>query len=374
MIYLDNAATTQISKEALITYNKYAEEIFYNPSAIYSLGVQTKSNINEARKTIKHALGTNDGNIIFTSSATEANNLAIFGTLRSNFKKAVFSMGDHPSSYNVALELEKRGVKVEFCPLQNNGQIDYEILEQIVDERTDLISIIHVSNETGAINDLKKINEIRQKKCPNAIFHADGVQAFSKIKVNLNYFGVDLYTISSHKIHGPKGIAALFVKNGIIVKPLILGGGQESNLRSGTENVPAIMAFKTAVENTMDIKKNLNYIAELKNAFIKNLSDISCKVNSDNSCSPYILSLSFSGVKGETLVHMMEQNDIYISTGSACSTKKEGNRTLESMKIRNEDILGSVRISFSKHNTLEEINIASNKLKECYKELLQKLR
>lgn len=374
MIYLDNAATTKISKKALETYNKYAEELFFNPSAIYNAGVKVRTDIDEARNTIKKALGSSDGKIFFTSSATEANNLAILGSLKSNFKKIVLSSADHPSVYNVGQELQQKGYNVEYCPLQENGQIDYLALEQKLDNETNFISIIHVSNETGAINDLKKINEIRKRKCPNAIFHADGVQAFSKIKVNLDYYGVDLYTISGHKMFAPKGISALFVKNGINLKPILFGGGQELNIRSGTENVPCIMALKTAVEEIGDINSNYEYVKQLKNIFIQNLHDVNCKINSADNNSPYILSISFYGVKGETLVHMLEQENIYISTGSACSSKKQGNRILKAMNVSQNNIIGSVRISFCKHNTVEEVEYASKTLANCYKILIQKLR
>ena len=374
MIYLDNAATTKISKNALLTYNKYAEEIFYNPSAIYHAGVTTKAQIENARKTILNVLGANSGNLIFTSSATEANNLAIFGSLRSNFKKVIFTSADHPSTYNVALELKKKGVDVDFCPLQENGQVNYEVLEQMLDEKTNLISVIHVCNETGAINDIKRINELRQQKCPNAILHVDGVQAFSKIKINLDYFGVDLYTISGHKMFAPKGVAALYIKNNINIKPVNFGGGQEFNIRSGTENVPAIMAFETAVKEIGNVKENLKYVESLKNEFLQNISDLPVKINSPAENSPYILSLSFKGVKGETLVHMLEDNEIYVSTGSACSSKKQGNRILESMGVAHDYIVGSVRISFSKHNTLDEVKTASVTLKKCYLDLVEKLR
>lgn len=373
MIYLDNAATTRISKTALKTYNKYADELFFNPSGIYDASVNVRCDIDNARDTILKALGTTKGTLYFTSSATEANNLAIFGCLKSTFKKIVFSAADHPSVYNVGQELINRGFDVEYCPLQPNGQVDYNILEQILDENTSLISIVHISNETGAINNLKKIDEIRKRKCPKAIFHADGVQAFSKTKINLDYFGVDLYTISGHKIHGPKGIAGLYCRN-ISLKPIVYGGGQELNIRSGTENVAAIMSFKDAVLEIGDIQKNNMYVNELKNLFMQNLKDIPCTFNTTNENSPYILSISFKGVNGETLVHMLEKEKIYVSTGSACSSKKSGNRVLSSMNINEKDILGSIRVSFSKNNTKEEINIASKKLAECYKELLQKLR
>lgn len=374
MIYLDNAATTKALPEVIKEYSKYAGELYFNPSAIYHEGVSVKACIEDARSTILKALGTNNGNIIFTSSATESNNLAIFGSYRSNFKKVIFSIEEHPSVYNVALELKNRGINVDFCPLSTNGQVDYEKLEQMLDEDVGFISIMHVSNETGAINDLKRIYDIKMRKCPKAIFHVDGVQAFSKVKVNLDYFGIDLYTISGHKIFGPKGVSALFVRNGIVLKPIMFGGGQENNIRSGTENVPAIMGLKVAVQNIGDIKSHFEYVRSLKDKFIDNLSGIACTFNTTNENSPYVLSISFKGVKGETLVHMMEQYGILISTGSACSSKKAGNRVLEALDINHNDIIGSVRVSFSRYNTMEEVDFASKTLKKCYLELIEKLR
>ena len=374
MIYLDNAATTKALPEVIKEYSKYAGELYFNPSAIYHEGVSVKACIEDAKSTILKALGTNNGNIIFTSSATESNNLAIFGSYRSNFKKVIFSIEEHPSVYNVALELKNRGINVDFCPLSTNGQVDYEKLEQMLDEDVGFISIMHVSNETGAINDLKRIYDIKMRKCPKAIFHVDGVQAFSKVKVNLDYFGIDLYTISGHKIFGPKGVSALFVRNGIVLKPIMFGGGQENNIRSGTENVPAIMGLKVAVQNIGDIKSHFEYVRSLKDKFIDNLSGIACTFNTTNENSPYVLSISFKGVKGETLVHMMEQYGILISTGSACSSKKAGNRVLEALDINHNDIIGSVRVSFSRYNTMEEVDFASKTLKKCYLELIEKLR
>ena len=374
MIYLDNASTTQMSTKALEVYKKYAIDDFYNPSAVYDKAVKINNDIHSAKEKVKSVLGAPYGEVIFTSTATEANNLAIFGCLKSNFKKVVLSSAEHASVYNVGKKLEERGINVEYCPLQQNGEIDYNELEKILDQNTNLISIIHVSNETGAINDLKKINEIRNRKCKNAIFHTDGVQAFSKINVNLSYFGVDMYTISSHKIFGPKGIACLYVNKGINLKPQIFGGGQEDNIRSGTENVPAIMAFMSAIDEIGDINKNYEYVNKLRNTFISNLKDTAVKINESKNNSPYILSLCFPGVNGETLVHMMEQNQIYISTGSACSSHRSGNRVLSAMSLPDNLVKGCVRISFSKHNTIDEVTFASKTLKDCYLKLINTLR
>lgn len=373
MIYLDNAATTVLDSAASEEYLKYACCNFFNPSAIYGEGAKVKNKINEAKTVIANALGTSFlDNIIFTGSATEANNLAIMGAYRKNFGKMIFSYAEHPSVYNVAECLRQQGVKVEYVNLSQNGEVDYLDLENKLDDTVSFISIMHVCNETGAINNLKRIAEIKNKKCPKAIFHSDGVQAFGKIKINVDYFGVDLYTISGHKAFGPKGIGALYVKNKQILKPILFGGGQEYGIRSATENVPAIMAFKTAIENIGNIEQNYSHVQECFNAFIEQLNKEFVKVNSFHS--PYVLSLSFSGVNGETLVHMMEQKGILISRGSACSSKKSGNRILEKMGLNAQEILGSVRISFSKNSTLKEAIDAGKQLQECYILLKEKLK
>ena len=230
---------------------------------------------------------------------------------------------------------------------------------------------MHICNENGAINDLKKIANIKNGICPKAIFHSDGVQAFGKVKINVDYFGVDMYTVSGHKAFGPKGIGALYVRNKNFLNPIIYGGGQEFNLRSGTENVPSIMAFKTAIGNFGNIKQNYENVAKVKDAFLSELQSDGVKINSYHS--PYVLSLSFAGVNGETLVHMMEEREIYISRGSACSSKKAGNRILENMGLSPEQIIGSVRVSFSKYTTDIEAKEAGRALNECYKLLKQKL-
>ena len=373
MIYLDNTATTKLSEKAAEVYLKYACEDFFNPSAIYDKGSNVHSCIVCAKQVIAKALGTSfKDNIIFTGSATEANNLAIMGSYRKNFGKMLFSYAEHPSVYNVAEKLKLMGANVEFINLQPSGEIDYLDLENKLDENVSFISVMAVCNENGAVNNLRKISELKNKYCPNAIFHSDGVQAFGKIKINVDYFGVDLFTISGHKVFGPKGIGALYVKNKTILNPVIYGGGQEYNLRSGTENVPAIMALKTAVENFGNLKENEHKVAEVKDVFLAELKGINAKINSCHL--PYTLSLSFNGVNGETLVHMMEQRQIYISRGSACSSKKAGNRILEKMGLKPDEILGSVRVSFSNRTTLEEAKTAGKTLKECYVKLKEKLK
>ncbi len=373
MIYLDNSATTKMDEEASKVYCDYACNNFFNPSAIYKDALEVAKDIESAKTTIAKALGTNfSDNIIFTASATEANNLAIRGSYRKNFGKMLFSMGEHPSVYNVALELKKQGVNVDFINLQANGEVDYNDLESKLSSDVSFISVMLCCNETGAINDLKRIYDLKNKYCPNALFHSDAVQAFGKIKINVDYFGVDMMTISAHKTFGPKGLGALYIKDKSKLNPIIFGGGQEYGLRSGTENIGAIMAFKKAIENIGRLKDNYAHVQKCRDSFLKQLSENGIVVNSFHS--PYVLSLSFYGVNGETLVHMLENKGVLISRGSACSSKKAGNRILENMGVKPEYILGSVRVSFSK-NTLEEEAITAGKLlNDCYIELKEKLR
>jgi len=373
MIYLDNAATTPLDINASKELVKYSCDTFFNPSAIYSNALENSKNIEQAKKTICKVLGVNfNDNLIFTGSATEANNLAIMGSLRKNFGKLLFSYAEHPSVFNVALKLKNLGYDIEFIKLNKDGSVDISDLESKLDSNVSFISIMMCSNETGAINDLRKIYELKTKYCPNAIFHSDGVQGFCKNKINLDYFGVDLFTISGHKAFGPKGIGALYVKDKKILNPIIYGGGQEYNLRSGTENVAGIMAFKSAVENMGSLKDNLANVKKCYDAFVCDLESDEIRVIKTQN--PYIVSISLLGVNGETIVHMLAQEGILISRGSACSSKKAGNRVLENIGLSPQEILGSVRISFSKDTKVEDVIKAKNFLLECYYKLKEKLK
>ena len=358
MIFLDNASTTSLCESGARNLLKYSTKLFYNPSASYSVGFENYKEIQNVKLHLAKKLGVEfKNNIIFTGSATEATNLAIFGSYRKNWKKAVFSAGEHPSVYNCALELQARGVETIFVDLDKTGAVDTEKLAVALDEDVAFISIMQVSNETGAINDLQKIARLKQQKCPNAIFHVDGVQAFGKIPVNLSQFQPDFYTISAHKFHGPKGLGALYALNPQKLKPVTLGGGQEYNLRSGTENLPAIMALDGALNEleANDFQRvqeiNQSFKAKLKEAL---LPEIPLKIMEGENFSPYVISLSFKGIKGEVLQNLCDQNGLMISTGSACSSKKSGNRILENIGHSSEEIVGSIRVSFSRCTSLDD--------------------
>lgn len=374
MIYLDNAATTCMFEGAADVYKKYACHAFFNPSANYRVAVGVSKELNEVRERILRKLGARSGDIIFTGGATESNNLAIMGSHRNGKWEYVFSEGEHPSVYNTAKELEKQGYCVKFVGLRKDGQVDYDQLEALLNDRTRFVSVMHVSNETGAVNDLERVNEIRKKRSPNALLHVDGVQAFCKINVDLNRIGADLYTISAHKFHGPKGVGCLYVKNLNSLKPAVYGGGQEGGYRPGTENVAGIMAMDHAIAN-IDVDANFSKVSQLRDAMVDILKeDCDVVIDVTQQSSPYILSVGFGGVNAETLMRELQDRGVIVGMGSACSSKKAGNRVLEGMGKKIEEIKSRLRISFSENLSVEEISDAGRTILEVYRDLRERLR
>lgn len=374
MIFLDNASTTKIRPEAISEIER-SHALFYNPSALSGKSLEVRREIDGAKQKICKALGVDyNNNLIITGSATEADNLAIFGSAKKTGDQFVFGAGEHQAVFASANELKLRGYNVVFAPLNKFGEVDLDKLKEILQKPTAFVSIMHVSNETGAINDISKISMLVKNLWPNAIVHSDGVQAFGKIQTNVLKLGVDLYSISGHKVGGPKGIGALYVKNIAKLKPIIFGGGQEFGIRSGTENTAYILALSKVV-GTFEIEKNFEYVKKLSNivrTYFEGKEGIT--INSPKSASPYILSLSFEGVRGETLVHILEEKGVIVGTGSACSSKKTTNRTLEAIGLSREQIEGAIRISFSHENKEDEVLKACEIIEEGYKTLLEKLR
>ncbi len=374
MIFLDNASTTKIRPEAISEIER-SHALFYNPSALSGKSLEVRREIDGAKQKICKALGVDyNNNLIITGSATEADNLAIFGSAKKTGDQFVFGAGEHQAVFASANELKLRGYNVVFAPLNKFGEVDLDKLKEILQKPTAFVSIMHVSNETGAINDISKISMLVKNLWPNAIVHSDGVQAFGKIQTNVLKLGVDLYSISGHKVGGPKGIGALYVKNIAKLKPIIFGGGQEFGIRSGTENTAYILALSKVV-GTFQIEKNFEYVKKLSNivrTYFEGKEGIT--INSPKSASPYILSLSFEGIRGETLVHILEEKGVIVGTGSACSSKKTTNRTLEAIGLSREQIEGAIRISFSHENKEDEVLKACEIIEEGYKNLLEKLR
>ena len=373
MIYLDSTATTQMSKKALDVYKSYAYDFFYNPSAGYVSSVKVAKDIQDGRDYILKRLGADKGTVVFTSGATEANNLAIKGSFREGNWEYVFSEGEHSSVFNTAKALKNEGKIVKFISLDKFGEINYDELDKSVNEKTRLVSLIYVSNETGAINDIEKIVKIIKAKNKKTLIHIDGVQAFNKIPFSLAKLDVDFLSFSSHKFHGPKGIGGLYVKNIEALKSIVFGGGQEFGKRSGTENVAGIMATKEAVKE-IDVQKNFEKVQALKNRFLefyKDKEDV--KVFETKRSSPYILSISYKGVNGETLMRALE-NEIIIGTGSACGSKTAGNRVLEAIGLSKERVKSSVRVSFDPSLSISDVEFASKKIYEVYKNILEKVK
>ena len=354
LIYLDNAATTKILDSNREILNQSFND-FYNPSSAYKQGIFAKKQLDESRVKMSKLLGGENGKFIFTSRATESNNTVFAGIKLRQGQKVLISKAEHPSVYLAAHRLEESGITVEDLPLNSQGQVDFEKYKKMFDKNVALISVMHVSNETGAINNIKQLCEFAKLYNPKIIFHCDGVQAFGKIDVNVDELGVDLYSVSAHKVYAPRGIAGLWIKNSVQLKPLLVGGGQEFGLRSSTENLLGAICFAKTAEcvvrnletNNAKVEKNRrNLLDLLQKSDVKDYF----LVNSCESQSPYILSLSFDGIKGEVLANALELDGILISTGSACSSKKAGNRTLEAMGKKTSEVVGSVRISFSAYD------------------------
>lgn len=372
MIFLDNAGTTKMFDECVEIHRIFSCEKFYNPSAMSNESMKIAKLISETEQCLLKELDAKEGNIIFTGCATESNNLAVKGSLRSGNWEYVFSEGEHPSVYNVAKKLQLDGSIVHFVKLNEKGQVDLPELEKVLNEKTRLISVMHVSNETGAINDIDKISKLKERLCPKAILHVDGVQAFKKIPFSIKKSSVDLYTFSASKIHGPKGVAALYVKNKNSLKGVFQGGGQQYGLRSGTENVSGIMQFRKAVE-LVDVNLNYQNVTKLKNLMKQSLKEVEGIGVLDFGGSPYILNVVFNDIKGETMLHALEQKGVIVGLGSACSAKKAGNRVLETIGIAKDKVVSSVRLSFNAYQTEEEIKEAGKIIIDVYKDLKERM-
>ena len=371
-VFLDNASTTKASPIAVETFIKYSTEEFFNPSAEYAQSVGVSNKIQQAREFVLNRMGATKGTIIFTSGATESNNLAIFGSLREGDTEYIFSSGEHSSIFNVAKTIQNSGKKVHFVPLSPNGEIDYDALGELVNKKTRLVSLIFVSNETGAINDIKKAVSIIREKNKRVLIHIDGVQAFNKIPFSVDELDIDFLSYSAHKFHGLKGTGGLYVRNVESLKSIVYGGGQEFNKRSGTENVGGILS-SIEVMKTIDIKSNFDKVSKLKQVALDYFANKDGVLLHQASGSPYILSVAFEGVNGETLMRALETS-VIVGKGSACGAKTAGNRVLKAGGLGDDTIKSSIRISFDYEQTEEEILFACEKIYETYKEIYNKVK
>lgn len=365
-IYLDNAATTVCYKEVAELVCKASQEDFFNPSALYKPSVDAAMKLKEARETIKSALHAPDGEFYFTSGGSESDNTALFCTRKPKGSRIITSLGEHDAVLNAANELKNQGYDVVFVPINKDGSVNFEEFKALLNENVSLVSIMHVSNETGAVNDIAKFVKATRKLAPNAVFHSDGVQAFEKIKVNLRTLDVDLYSVSAHKIHGPKGIGGLYVKKGVSIKPLIFGGGQEKGFRSGTENLPSILGFARAVElNDLNFDKNISKKSEYKEYLTtklkENIEDL-VVISPNENCASNILTVAFKDVRGEVLLHSVEEDGILVGIGSACSSHRESRfKSLLGLDESHKD--GIIRFSTSEFSDVNDVDFVVKSIK-----------
>lgn len=359
-VYLDNSATTKPYKEVIDEISYIMENCYANPSSLHRLGKTAEDKLEEARENIAKTLMCKPQEIIFTSGGTESDNLAIIGYAmanKRNGKHIITQKTEHMAVIEAFKYLESEGFEVTYADVDSNGCVDVDELISLVGDDTILISIMHVNNETGAIMQIEKIAScLKDKKC---VLHVDAVQSYGKLPINVRDFGADMISISSHKIHGPNGVGALYIKNGIRLNPLMLGGKQESTMRSGTENLAGICGFAKAAEiKFKNLESSEDKILSLKkklcDGLVKNIDNV--VVNSPKNSLYAILNVAFPGLKSEVLLHILESNGIYVSTGSACNSKKNLNYVLKAMDIKENVIDASVRFSLSEFNTEEEID------------------
>ncbi len=365
-IYFDNSSTTKTARCVNEKMLEVLERGWGNPSSLHKIGMNAEKYIKKAAKVIADEIGVSPDEIYFTSGGTESNNIAIIGYAYANRKRGmhlITSAIEHPAAAECFEKLSKDGFEVDYLSVSKNGNINLSELESLLRKDTVLVSIMHINNEIGSINPIDKIKDIIKKKSPNCAFHSDCVQSFMKENINAKKWGIDMLSLSGHKIHGPKGIGVLYVKKGTIISNIIYGGHQQKNLRSGTENVCGAAGMAEAVMYMKSAQKNAT---EVKNTLYNELINVDRAVlNGDLTGSAYILNMSFPGVRSEILLHSLESKGIYVSAGSACASNKPSpSNTLTKMGKTSKEIDSAIRFSFSVENTVEEAKIAAEAVKK----------
>ena len=368
MIYLDNSATTRPFDSVIDVMDACMRDTWFNPSAAYKPAVDVDRQMRKTRQVIARQLGAQEDEVIFTGSGTESDNLAILGFAETLHGKANFLVSaiEHPAVSDTIRRAQKLGVEVREMPIDSRGVVDLAEAEKLMDENTALLSCMQVSNETGAIQPIEALSRMVRAKNPKARVHVDGVQGFMRVPMHMGRMGVDMYALSGHKIHGPKGVGALVVRKGVRLVPQTTGGGQERNLRSGTYNAPAILGLGKAVEEMAARQAGVSAMRGMKAHLLEKLeADISgIRVNGprpeEADSAPHILSVSFDGVRGEVMRNALEGADVLVSTGSACASHKQKvSATLRAMGLDSEMADGTIRISLGLYNTREEMDLTA---------------
>lgn len=370
--YLDNSATTKCSERATNLMVQLLTEDYGNPSSLHTMGAKAEEYIKEAKKKIARTLKVEEKEIVFTSGGTESNNLAILGGVEANKRAGnhVITTGiEHASVQQPFQHLEELGYRVTYLPVDVYGEIRLDALEEALDEETIFVSLMQVNNEIGAIQPIAEAVKRIRIKAPKAVIHVDAIQSYGKMIIHPKKLGIDMLSVSGHKIHGPKGSGFLYIKDKTKVKPLLLGGGQQKGMRSGTENVPAIAGLgEAAAEAYENLEENRNHMYELREYFISEVTKIEgVTVNgrTGRDAAPHIVSVSVEDVRSEVLLHSLEEKGVYVSAGSACSSNKPSvSRTLTAIGLKKNLLDSTVRFSFCKNTTKEELDYALDCLRE----------
>ena len=370
-VYFDNSATTRVYDEAINLMVKVMKEDYGNPSSLHLKGLDAEHLINDSKNIICRQLKCLPEEVIFTSGGTESNNMAIVGSAlakRRSGKHIVVSSVEHASVSAVMQFLIREGYEITYIPSDENGIVSPEAFKEVVRDDTILVSCMHVNNEIGSVMPVQEIAKAVKSKNPNVYFHVDAIQSFGKIEVIPKNIGCDLLSVSGHKIHGPKGSGFLYIKKGTLIRPIIYGGGQQKNMRSGTENVPAIAGLGVAVEKTFDgFDDKIAHIRGLRDRLVNGLTEIDeVYTNTDlENGAPHIASMSFVGVRAEVMLHALEDKGIYVSSGSACSSNKsKESAVLSAIGLDKKRLESTLRFSFGEDNTEEEVDYAIDTIKQ----------
>ncbi len=354
--YLDNSATTKVSKAAAEKAMELMLNCYANPSSLHSFGFKAAKELESARASVAQVLGADPSEIHFTSGGTEANNLAILGTaqaLKRRGNRIVTTATEHSSVFDAMLHLQSEGFDVVFINPDEQGHISPVTVADAVNDKTILVSIMLVNNETGAVNPVREIFTAVKRKNPDTILHTDAVQTLGKLEIKAKKLFADLITVSGHKVHAPKGVGALYIRKGMRIIPRTFGGSQEKKMRTGTESMPLIGAFGTACQE-IDLAKNAEIATALNTYLRKKLSENpDIIINSPQDASPFVLNFSVKGIRSETMLHHLASMRVYVSSGSACS-KGAKSHVLTSMGLSDDIIDSAIRVSFSKHNTIAD--------------------
>ncbi len=376
-VYFDNSATTRCEKEAVDIMTRLLCEDYGNPSSLHEKGVIAENYIKTAAEQIAHTLKAQKKEIIFTSGGTESNNLALLGTALSHKRSGrhiITTAIEHASVYNPLIFLEKQGYTVTYLPVDASGRASLEALESAITEDTILVSMMHVNNEIGTIEPVEQAAQLIHAKNPYTLFHVDAIQSYGKLRIHPKRMGIDMLSVSGHKIHGPKGVGFLYVKDKTKLTPIIYGGGQQRDMRSGTENVPGIAGLGVAAEQIYtDFDEKIERLYELRDYFIAGLhtlDGVTINGAQGREAAPHIVSVSFEDIRAEVLLHALAERHIYVSSGSACSSNHPAiSGTLKAIGVADSLLDATIRFSFSVHSSVKEADYVLEQLQELLPQL-----